>query len=245
MAKHVEAAERIMVALDTSSADAAERIVRQLEGIPCWMKVGMQLFYAAGPDFVRKLTDQGYRVFLDLKLHDIPNTVKGGARSIAALGVHMFNVHASGGSNMMKAALEGVEEAIAAGEAESRPIVIGVTQLTSTGQTMLNEEIGIPGTVEQSVLKYAALTKQAGLNGVVASALEVKAIKQQLGTDFITVTPGIRPKWASAGDQTRMMTPSEALNQGTDYMVIGRPITGADNPRHALETILEELNEHG
>lgn len=242
MANRDEAAKRIMVALDKPSANEAERVVEQLAGIPCWMKVGLQLFYAEGPDFVRKLKQQGHRIFLDLKLHDIPNTVKGGSRSITALGVDMFNVHAAGGSKMMAAALEGVEEAIGAGEAVSRPIIIGVTQLTSTSQQVLNEEIGIPGSVEQTVLKYAGLAKQAGLQGVVASPLEVKAIKRELGADFITVTPGIRPNWSSQGDQSRTMTPSKALSEGTDYMVIGRPITGADDPRQAIETILEEMS---
>lgn len=240
------AASRIMVALDQPSAEAAERIVQQLKGIPCWMKVGMQLYYAAGPDFVRKLKDVGYRVFLDLKMHDIPNTVKGGANSIAGLGVDMFNVHAAGGMKMMSAALEGVEEAVAAGKAPyregRRPIVIAVTQLTSTSQAMLNAEIGIPGAVEDTVLRYAELAKEAGLHGVVASPLEAAAIKQSLGADFIAVTPGIRPSGAAAGDQTRIMTPAEAFQQGADYIVIGRPITGDKDPRRALETIVEELS---
>lgn len=234
-----------MVALDVHSVEAAEQIVNRLRGIPCWMKVGMQLYYAAGPDFVRKLKHLGYSVFLDLKMHDIPNTVKGGASSITRLGVDMFNVHAAGGLKMMKAAIEGVEEAVASGNtpfgSTNRPIVIGVTQLTSTGQAMLNDEIGIQGTVEQSVLRYAELSSLAGLQGVVASPHEVIAIKQRLGSDFITVTPGIRPAGADVLDQTRVMTPAEAFAQGTDYIVIGRPITAASDPRIAMETLLEEL----
>lgn len=233
-------AERIMVALDYPHAKEAYALVDHLQGIPCYIKVGMQLFYAVGPAFVEDLKAKGYKVFLDLKMHDIPNTVKGGAASITRLGVDMFNVHAAGGKQMMEAALEGVEAASTAGS--TSPIVIGVTQLTSTNQQVLNEEIGIAGTVEAAVIRYARLAKEAGLHGVVASALEVRGIKEQCGTDFYTITPGIRPVGVDAGDQARMMTPKQALQQGTDFMVIGRPITGAPDPRLALETILEELN---
>jgi orotidine-5'-phosphate decarboxylase len=205
------------------------------------MKVGMQLFYAAGPQFVTYLKDQGYKVFLDLKMHDIPNTVKGGAESITRLGVDMFNIHAAGGKQMMQAALEGVDKGLSANGGKLRPLVIGVTQLTSTSSTMLNEELGIAGTVEQAVLRYAGLSKDSGLDGVVASPLEVVGIKGTIGTDFITVTPGIRPNGAAIADQARVMTPKEAFAQGTDFVVIGRPITASPNPRQALETILEEL----
>jgi len=229
---------RIMVALDYSSADEAKTLLSELQGIPCYMKVGMQLFYAAGPSFVVYLKEQGYKVFLDLKMHDIPNTVKGGAESVTRLGVDMFNVHAAGGKLMMESALEGVEK----GQTGSnRPLVIAVTQLTSTSQQILNDEVGIGGTVEQAVLSYAGLAQKAGLNGVVASPHEVVQLKQQLGSSFITVTPGIRPAGSAIGDQSRVMTPKEAFSQGTDYIVIGRPITAALDPRKALETILEEL----
>ncbi len=247
MAIRSDMASRIMVALDYPDADAARALLRALNGIPCYMKVGMQLFYSAGPQFVRELKRQGYRVFLDLKLHDIPNTVKGAAHSIARLGADMFNVHAAGGIRMMRAALEGVEEALgeeAPGEGGVRlaPIVIAVTQLTSTSEAVLNNEIGIPGTVEQTVAQYARLAREAGLHGVVASPWEVKTIKQSCGSGFITVTPGIRPAGSDAGDQSRVMTPAEAFKQGTDFIVIGRPVTAAPDPRKALETILEELN---
>ncbi|QAY65443.1 orotidine-5'-phosphate decarboxylase [Paenibacillus protaetiae] len=237
-----QAAGRIMVALDYPDAGSADKLLRELEGIPCYMKVGMQLFYAAGPSFVDSLKRQGYRVFLDVKMHDIPNTVKGGANSITKLGVDMFNVHAAGGSAMMKAALEGVEAAVAGGA--ERPAVIAVTQLTSTSQEVLNGEIGIAGTVEQAVLRYAKLAQEAGLHGVVASPIEVEAIKAACGASFQTVTPGIRPSWAAVNDQSRIMTPSDALAQGTDYMVIGRPITAAPSPREALEKIIEEMTTH-
>ncbi|MCC2685758.1 MAG: orotidine 5-phosphate decarboxylase [Paenibacillaceae bacterium] len=236
-----ENAGRIMVALDYPDAGAAERLLTELQGIPCYMKVGMQLFYAAGPSFVDTLKQRGYKVFLDLKLHDIPNTVKGGSESIARLGVDMFNVHAAGGSAMMEAALEGVDKGLASRQAASRPLVIAVTQLTSTSQAVLNGQIGIAGSVEAAVLRYAELAKQAGLDGVVASALEVAPIKQACGAGFVAVTPGIRPQGADAGDQARVLTPREAIAQGSDYLVIGRPITAAADPRQALESIIEEL----
>jgi orotidine-5'-phosphate decarboxylase len=233
---------RIMVALDYSSAEEAKVLLKELQGIPCYMKVGMQLFYAAGPSFVQYLKEQGYKVFLDVKMHDIPNTVKGGSESVTRLGVDMFNIHASGGVAMMEAALEGVDKAVTGLAATaSRPLIIAVTQLTSTNQQVLNDEIGISGAVEQSVLRYAQLAQSAGLDGVVASPLEVARIKQSLGSPFVTVTPGIRPAGSAAGDQSRVMTPKKAFQQGTDYIVIGRPITAAPEPRKALETILEEL----
>ncbi|WP_058302512.1 orotidine-5'-phosphate decarboxylase [Gorillibacterium timonense] len=248
-----ELAGRIIVAMDYPEAGQAESLLSALEGIPCYLKVGMQLFYSAGPGFVESLKKRGYQIFLDLKMHDIPNTVKGGAESITRLGVDMFNVHASGGLKMMEAAMEGVDKAMtglaASGDGVSsvtkKPLVIAVTQLTSTDQQTLNHQIGIPGSLEDSVTHYAMLTKQAKLDGVVASAREVQMIKQAAGTSFLTVTPGIRPAGSDAGDQSRMMTPAEALAVGTDYMVIGRPITAHANPRLALETILEEMLNHG
>ncbi|MFS1513445.1 orotidine-5'-phosphate decarboxylase [Chengkuizengella sp. SCS-71B] len=239
MGKREDFIGRIIVALDYPSADEAESLLNQLKGIPCYMKVGMQLFYAAGPSFVLKLKEQGYKVFLDLKMHDIPNTVKGGAASIARLGVDMFNVHVAGGITMMESALEGVDQAV--NPSIPKPIVIGVTQLTSTNVTTLNDEIGISGTVEDSVLQYAKLAKNAGLDGVVASPLEVTNIKEQNGEGFVTVTPGIRPIGSNMGDQSRVMTPKEAFDQGTDYIVIGRPITASDDPRKSMENIIEEL----
>ncbi|NOU76154.1 orotidine-5'-phosphate decarboxylase [Paenibacillus sp. LMG 31458] len=228
-----------MVALDYANAEGAEGLLKQLEGIPCYVKVGMQLFYAAGPGFVASLKDRGYKVFLDVKMHDIPNTVKGGAESVTRLGVDVFNVHAAGGKQMMEAALEGVDKGLAVGA--SRPIVIGVTQLTSTSVQVLNDEIGLTGTVEQAVIRYARLAHAAGLQGVVASPLEVTAIKAACGDGFVTVTPGIRPAGADVGDQSRIMTPAEAFAQGTDYVVIGRPITGAADPRAAIEAIIDSI----
>ena len=236
-----QAAAKVMVALDAPDAAAAMRIAERLQGAGCWMKVGMELFYAAGPSVVRELKQQGFRVFVDLKMHDIPNTVRGGARSISRLGADMFNVHAAGGVRMMAAAIAGAEEAVQAGDISHRPLIIAVTQLTSTNREIMNGEIGIPGSVEDAVVRYAGLARQAGLDGVVASALEVRAVKLSCGQSFLTVTPGIRPKGAEAGDQSRIMTPAEAVRQGTDFLVIGRPITAAEDPRQALQKILSEM----
>lgn len=241
--RYREMAGRLIVALDYPDADQAAALLRELEGIPCYMKVGMQLYYAAGPDFVRDLKTRGYNVFLDLKMHDIPNTVKGGAESITRLGVDMFNVHAAGGTDMMKAALEGADKALASDGSLKKPLVIAVTQLTSTGQDMLNDEIGIPGTVRDAVIRYAELTQAAGLDGVVASAQEAGDIARACGAGFITVTPGIRPAGSDQGDQKRVLTPGEAIRGGSSYIVVGRPITAAEKPRTAAEQIIKEMLE--
>lgn len=233
-------ASKVMVALDFATAQEAEQTIGMLEGSGCYLKVGMQLFYTAGPRWVEQLKAKGYSVFLDLKLHDIPNTVKGGAQSITRLGVDMFNVHAAGGKAMMEAALEGVEKGLVS--QQNKPIVIGVTHLTSTDQATLNEEIGIPGRVEENVLRYAQLAHTAGLQGVVSSPLEVPMIKSSIGKAFITVTPGVRPVGGELADQRRVTTPKDAFLRGTDYVVIGRPITQAADPRQALELILDEIS---
>jgi orotidine-5'-phosphate decarboxylase len=233
-------AERIMVALDYPNADQARALLKELQGIPCYMKVGMELYYAAGPKLIEEMKTAGYKVFLDLKLHDIPNTVKGAARSITSLGVDMFNVHAGGGVQMMAAAREGLESVVNGGA--NSPLLIAVTVLTSMNQGTLNNEIGVPGSVESTVLNYAKLAKVAGMDGVVASALEVPMIKSANGSGFVTVTPGIRPAGVSADDQSRVMTPAAAVRNGSDYLVIGRAITQAAEPRAALESIVKELD---
>lgn len=238
--EYKQMAGRLMVALDYPNADAARELVEKLAGIPCYMKVGMQLFYTAGPDFVRELKEKGYSVFLDVKMHDIPNTVRGGSHSVTRLGVDMFNVHAGGGAAMMRAALEGAKQA-AEEEGLALPVIIAVTQLTSTDQTTMNQEIGIPGVVQDTVVRYAQLAKEAGLHGVVASPLEAGSIHEACGQDFITVTPGIRPRGSAAGDQSRVTTPEEAIAGGTQYIVVGRPITAAADPRAAAEQIIEEM----
>lgn len=239
-------AGKVIVALDYPTAAAAERLLQELSGIPCYLKVGMELFYAAGPGFLQSIKERGYKVFLDLKMHDIPNTVKGGAASVTRHGVDMFNVHAAGGRAMMEAALEGVDQALAAGTPASlRPLVIAVTHLTSTSQLVMNEQIGIAGTVEDAVVRYTLQAQQAGMDGVVASSREVRQIKTATSASFVTVTPGIRPGWATRNDdQARVMTPREALAEGTDYMVVGRPITTHANPREALHNLIEELMDH-
>lgn len=234
-------AGRIMVALDYPNVEQARTLLKQLEGIPCYMKVGMELYYAAGPQLIDEMKTAGYNVFLDLKLHDIPNTVKGAARSITSLGVDMFNVHASGGVQMMAAAREGLESALSAGQ--KRPHLIGVTVLTSMNQDTLNNEVGVSGTVDLTVLHYAGMAKKAGLDGVVASAHEVPMIKAANGADFLTVTPGIRPAGVSADDQSRVMTPAAAVQNGSDFLVIGRAITKAEDPRAALQSIVKELDD--
>lgn len=233
-----DAALPIMVALDVPDADEALALAGRLAGIPVWMKVGMELFYAAGPDVVRRLKDQGHRIFLDLKFHDIPNTVRGAARSATRLGVDMFNVHAAGGGAMMRAAALGAREAADGGPL---PLVIAVTQLTSTSEETMRREIGIDAPLEDVVLRYARLAREAGLDGVVSSAREAAAVKAVCGAGFVTVTPGIRPAGADAGDQARVMTPMAALSAGADYLVVGRPITQAADPREALLQLAEEI----
>lgn len=229
-----------MVAMDFPSAAEAESTIAALKDTGCFIKVGLELFYAEGPRFVAHLKEQGYQVFLDVKMHDIPNTVKGAASRVTRLGVDMFNVHAAGGRAMLEAAMEGVDMASSTAH---RPTVIGVTQLTSTSMKVMNEEIGILGTVEETVLRYAGLCHEAGLRGVVSSPHEVPGIKQMCGTSFLTVTPGIRLQGSDHGDQQRVTTPQEAFANGSDYIVIGRPITKAKDPREAWETILNSLEE--
>jgi orotidine-5'-phosphate decarboxylase len=230
---------KIIVALDYADANSAINLVKQLDPNLCKLKVGKELFTAAGPQFVEKLVNQNFDVFLDLKFHDIPNTVKKACEAAANLGVWMLNVHASGGSSMMQAALEGVDKSSHA------PYLIAVTVLTSMNQANLSE-IGIENSVENQVLKLASLTQQAGLHGVVCSALEAKMLRQQLDNHFCLVTPGIRPaqvndNQVNQDDQSRVVTPQDALNNGASYLVIGRPITQAPNPLKSLQDILRSI----
>lgn len=238
-----EMAGRLMIALDYPDAAQARLLIEKLEGIPCYMKVGMQLFYAAGPDFIRELKARGYSVFVDVKMHDIPNTVRGGAESLTMLGVDMFNVHASGGSAMMAAALDGAAQAVSLHPSLRMPLIIAVTQLTSTSQAVMNSEIGIAGNVADTVVRYAKLAVEAGLHGVVASPQESAAISAACGPEFRTVTPGIRPAGSSLDDQSRVMTPGQAIRQGSHYLVVGRPITAAADPRAAALSIIEEMTQ--
>jgi orotidine-5'-phosphate decarboxylase len=227
---------KIIVALDYADSQSAIELVNQLNPDLCKLKIGKELFTAAGPQFVEQLIAKNFKVFLDLKFHDIPNTVKKACEAAADLGVWMLNVHASGGTAMMQAALEGVDKS------QQSPYLIAVTVLTSMSQANLTE-IGIENLLEKQVLKLASLTQQAGLHGVVCSALEANMLRQHLGNDFCLVTPGIRPAQennnrVNQDDQSRVVTPQDALNRGASYLVIGRPITQAPNPLKSLEAIL-------
>jgi len=197
------------------------------------LKVGKELFTAAGPQFVEKLASSNFGVFLDLKFHDIPNTVAKACSAASNLGVWMLNVHASGGLEMMQAAKKAVDSS------EAKPLLIAVTVLTSMNQQTLNQ-IGIQTDLPTHVLNLARLTQQAGLDGVVCSALEAQMLRSNLGSEFCLVTPGIRPANASKDDQSRIVTPADALSRGASYLVIGRPITQADSPLAALEAIHQE-----
>lgn len=225
---------RIIVALDFSSEKQVLEFTSQLEPSMCKLKVGKELFTLAGPDLVRQLVDNGFDVFLDLKFHDIPNTVARACKVATDLGVWMLNVHALGGRNMLIAAREALETS------SNRPLLIAVTILTSLGQEDL-QEIGLNGTPEDNVLRLANLTKEAGLDGVVCSSREVTNLRQTQGEAFTLVTPGIRPAGSEAGDQIRIMTPVDAIQAGSNYLVIGRPITQSADPIKTLHTINTEL----
>lgn len=230
----------ILVALDVESAAKALALADALRGCVGGYKIGKQLFTAAGPEVVRELTSRGDRVFLDLKFHDIPNTVAGAVQSAVATGAWMVNVHASGGSAMMKAAAESATKASAA-LGRPRPLVIAVTVLTSMDSAAL-AEVGVTRPLLDQVVHLAKLAKQSGLDGVVASPQETRAIREACGPEFQIVTPGIRPvDQQGKDDQARTLTPVEAMQAGSTYLVIGRPITGAPNPREAAEKIAASL----
>ncbi|WP_124727685.1 orotidine-5'-phosphate decarboxylase [Staphylospora marina] len=230
---------RVIVALDLPDAEAAEHLLAKLLPRKPFIKVGYQLFYAVGPAWVARKKEAGFPVFLDLKLHDIPNTVKKGVESLGRLGVDLLTLHASGGSAMMEAAREAAEKT-ASGTHRTR--LLAVTQLTSTDREMLNDELGIPGTVGEHVLRLARLAQRSGVDGVVCSGHEVRRIKEVTGSGFLAVTPGIRPAGTDAGDQKRIMTPSLAIKEGADFLVVGRPVTGAADPAAAYEAILREIS---
>ena len=225
---------RIVVALDFPSADAALNFCERLQPGMCRLKVGFELFTAAGPALVEKLVTKGFDVFLDLKFHDIPNTVAQACAAAARLGVWMLNVHTLGGRRMMQAARDAVEKSA------RRPLLIGVTILTSHSAGDL-DEIGLGNDPGLQVLRLARLARDAGLDGVVCSAQEAARLRGELGDDFCLVTPGIRPAGAAAGDQQRVMTPAQAVAAGADYLVIGRPITQAADPMTVLAAINREL----
>lgn len=244
MASPVEAAlavnslkERVIVALDVDSAEAARDIVGELAGEVGAFKIGLQLYAACGPDLVREFTTEGHKIFLDLKFHDIPNTVAKASIEAARLGVWMFNVHASGGAEMMEAAKNAVDE-VCDTEQLTRPYVIGVTVLTSSTANTLREA-GIEHSPADQVVRLARLASESGLDGVVASPLESEAIRKLgLGDEFLVVTPGIRPINATQDDQKRVTTLGQAIAAGSTYVVVGRPVTAATDRRAALKEIL-------
>ncbi len=226
-------AEKIIVALDTQDEAKLDALFLALGGEKIWVKVGMELFYALGPQVIFKAKEKGFNVFLDLKLHDIPNTVSQALKSLSRLPIDMINVHAAGGKEMMMKSYEAMSGL------SKRPLLIAVTQLTSTTQEQMNLDQRIYGKIEDSVLHYATIASEAKFDGVVSSPLEVALIKEKLGKNFLTVTPGIRPAGGDLNDQKRVTTPQEALSLGTDFMVIGRPITASSDPRAALKDILQ------
>jgi len=227
--------KKIIVALDFDTLDAALTLAKQLNPAQCRLKVGKELFTYCGPRIVEALHELGFEVFLDLKFHDIPNTVAKAVKAAAELGVWMVNVHASGGLEMMKAA-----RAVLESYGENRPLLIAVTVLTSMSSEELSQ-IGYQNSAEQQVQRLAGLTQRAGLDGVVCSSQEASVLKASFGKGFLLITPGIRPANAETGDQKRIMTPAKALEAGSDYLVIGRPITQALSPLNALATIAEEI----
>jgi len=232
------AAERIIVALDVRDAALAARLLDHLGGLARLYKVGSELFTAAGPEIVRTIRARGAEVFLDLKFHDIPVTVAGAVRSAAALDVAMLTVHAAGGRAMMNAA---VEAAAAVGrQGGRRPRLLGVTVLTSLTALAAREEAGLARPLPEHVLHLARLGQAAGLDGAVTSPQEVRALREALGKNFLLVTPGIRPSGAGRDDQARVLGPRQALEAGADYLVVGRPIVAAPDPRAALERFLTE-----
>lgn len=227
--------QKVIVALDYGNQADALAFVDRIDPMSCRLKVGKEMFTLFGPDFVRELHNRGFSVFLDLKFHDIPNTCAKAVRAAAELGVWMVNVHASGGERMMSAARE-----ILLPYGKERPLLIGVTVLTSMEQSDL-AGVGLDIEPQQQVMRLASLTKNAGLDGVVCSAQEATLLKQNLGQEFKLVTPGIRPQGSELGDQRRIMTPVEAIAAGSDYLVIGRPITQAASPADVLESINTSL----
>ncbi len=232
----------IIIALDFPTGAKALEFLDKFEAVEDkpWVKVGMELYYSEGPAILKEIKKRGYSIFLDLKLHDIPNTVGSAMKVMAGLGVDMVNVHAAGGSKMMAAAVKGFNEGRENIEGR-KPLMIAVTQLTSTDQELMNNELGIPGTVADTVVAYAKNAKMSGLDGVVCSAWEAGMIHENVGDDFLTITPGIRLLGDAAGDQSRVATPARAKELGSDYLVIGRSITAAEDPVSAYRRCADEL----
>ena len=227
----------VIIACDFDSAEKTFAFLDKFEGgKKPFVKIGMELYYAEGPSIVREIKKRGHKIFLDLKLHDIPNTVKKGMAVLSRLDVDMTNLHAAGTKNMMKAAIEGLTR-----EDGSRPILIAVTQLTSTDQDSMENDLLIKEPIDQVVMHYASCAKEAGLDGVVCSPLEAGKVHERCGENFVTVTPGVRFADGDMGDQKRVMTPAEAKRIGSDYIVVGRPITAAEDPVAAYERCCREF----
>ena len=233
--------DQLIVALDVDNLTAANELVATLSDDVKWFKIGKQLFTAVGPSSVKLLHEAKKNIFLDLKFHDIPNTVAGAAASATKIGANMINMHSSGGLEMMCAAREAAENQ-AAKLCIPKPTLLGVTILTSVDEANFQRDFGTQRNLTDQVAYLAELSQQAGLHGVVASPLEIGLIHKVCGNDFLIVTPGVRPAWAASNDQQRVMTPAEAIAAGADYIVVGRPITASDNPREAARTILQEIH---
>ena len=239
----MEAKERIILALDVDTAEKAIAAGKLLKDHVGAFKIGMELYNACGPSIVEEFQRMGANVFVDLKFHDIPNTVASASRIMTRLGAWMFNVHASGGQEMMKSAVAAAAEE-AASLGRKKPLMLAVTVLTSMNLQQLREDVGIPAeSVEDVVVRWAKMAQACGMDGVVCSPKEAAALRKACGEDFLLVTPGIRPAWAAANDQKRITTPKDAVQLGSSYMVIGRPIVKADDPVEAAKRIIRELEE--
>ena len=228
----------VIIACDFSSKEQTLNFLDKFTGRKPFVKIGMELFYAEGPEIVRTIKERGHRIFLDLKLHDIPNTVKKAMSVLRNLDVDMTNVHAAGTVDMMKAAIEGLTR-----EDGTRPLLIAVTQLTSTSEERMQNELLIGASINDTIVKYAENAKIAGLDGVVCSPLEAAMVKEACGAEFMTVTPGVRFADGDVGDQVRVTTPERAKEIGSDFIVVGRPITAADDPVAAYERCMREFAE--
>lgn len=226
----------VIIACDFKSKEETVEFLNKFSEEKLFLKIGMELFYAEGPDIVREIKKRGHKIFLDLKLHDIPNTVKKAMSVLSRLDVDMCNVHASGTIEMMKSAIEGLKK-----EDGTRPLLIAVTQLTSTSEERMREELLIEKPIDEVVIKYAQNSKEAGLDGVVCSPLEAGKVKENCGKEFLTITPGVRFETDDVGDQVRVTTPKKAKELGSDYIVVGRPITKAENPVDAYRKCVEDF----
>ena len=226
----------VIIACDFKDKEETLNFLNKFEEEKLYLKIGMELFYSEGPEIVREIKKRGHKIFLDLKLHDIPNTVEKAMKSLANLDVDMTNVHASGTIKMMEAGLRGLTK-----EDGTRPLLIAVTQLTSTSQEVMEQDLLIKENIEDVVMHYAENSKKAGLDGVVCSPLEVQAVKRKCGKDFLTITPGIRFSTDSKDDQSRITTPAKAKELGSDYIVVGRTITKAENPQEAYRKCVEDF----